>query len=530
MVPAPPKLLERLSQLCRGGTTWRFDLEERKRQVGAFPPPKRSEIVTAARQLAFHPVVAGGQAIVADARFVTAYDLRTGKVSEWYDAKNAGIEPNLTLPAPPDLRYSLTVADDCLFVRMGSQSIRDVRASPRRIGRPGAPMQDNTESILVCLGLTPGKDGDRRRWMVRAIDPGRKEYAVFEGSPLVADGRVYIAATRFEGDKVVTAIHCYPAHPEDSAPPLLWRTDVCETRELLPAGAGKEPERLRFRHHLLTLAGTRIAYCSHSGAVVAVDARTGNREWAVKYPRRDVSEPEDDPMLRDLAPCLFADGRLYVAPADSERMYCLDPMNGATLWQRERLDAVHMLGVGHGRLIFTTWRNPRQGKLHAGGLRAVGAEDGSDASGWLLPDDGGGLAPFGRGLLVGDLVLWPTARKPYGVFAVRQSDGQQPDNPALLHRIPSGNLVYAKGCLLVADQRTLHAFVPPEMLPENEPQVEGAAIQSPLRRARVAAAQGEVEDGWASTPRRSSQSTRPPLATPAAVCWQRCGARGRMCS
>src|SRR5262249_47703582 len=119
------------------------------------------------------------------------------------------------------------------------------------------------------------------------------------------------------------------------------------------------------------------------------------------------------------------------------------PATGETIWERGGLDVVHLLGVGQGRLIFTTRRNPGPGRLHTGGLRAVGAGDGTDARGWMLPDDGGGLTPRGRGLLIGDLVLWPTARKPYGVFAVRQRDGRQADNPTLLHRIPSGNLLFA---------------------------------------------------------------------------------------
>jgi outer membrane protein assembly factor BamB len=505
VVPAPPKLLERLSQLCRPGATWRFDLEQRRRQAVNYPAPKRGQEVDAARRMAFYPVVVGHHAVVADARYITAYDLRTGKSTNWYDPVKhgvGGIEPNLDLPGPLDLRYSLTAAEGCLFARLGAQAIKDIRPKQDRFGQPR--VGKDVESILVSISQKPGRDGDRRRWMVRAIDPARKEYAVFEGAPLVSDGRVYIAATRFEGDRVVTAIHCYPAHPEDSAPAALWRTDVCETRELLPAGPGPPAGRQRHRHHLLTLAGSRVAYCSHSGAVVAVDARTGSRAWAVKYPRRDTREPADDPSLRDLAPCLFAEGKLYVAPADSDRLMCLDPATGATIWHRDRLDVVHLLGVGQGRLIFSTWRNPRMGKLYAGGLRAVMADDGSDTGGWLLPDDGGGLAPFGRGLLIGDLVLWPTPvplptlkegrmAKPFGVFAVRQQDGQQADNPTLLHRVPSGNLIYANGCLLVADRQTLHAFVPPEMLPDEDDKEKAADSGEALRRARAAAARGQAE-------------------------------------
>src|SRR5262249_32764646 len=157
--------------------------------------------------------------------------------------------------------------------------------------------------------LEPGPAGSRERWAVRAIDPGRKEYAVFEGAPVVGYDRVFIAATRFEGDKAITAIHCYPSDPETSSPVPLWRADACEARELPPPRAGKHDGApaappARRRHHLLTLARGLVVHCSHSGAITAFDARTGQRRWAVRYPRREVREPEDDPELRDLTPAL----------------------------------------------------------------------------------------------------------------------------------------------------------------------------------------------------------------------------------
>ena len=92
----------------------------------------------------------------------------------------------------------------------------------------------------MSLSLKPGAKGDRGLWRVCAVDPGRKEYAVFQGRVVVA-GRVYIAATRFVGDKVVTAIHCYPSHPQDTTAPLLWKTDVCETENCCPCGDSANP-------------------------------------------------------------------------------------------------------------------------------------------------------------------------------------------------------------------------------------------------------------------------------------------------
>jgi outer membrane protein assembly factor BamB len=448
-VPAPEDILSRLGKLCGQGPRWTFNLEQRNRQAlplsNAISGVSAAVNASQARTLAFEPVIVGHRVLVADARYVTAFDLQTGQSEEWYDVArdNGGVNPNLKLPAPPDLRYTLTVADGHAYVRLGAQDIGMQALEPQPLRRIGAPAGRDNETFLACLSLQPDDKGGHFRWHIRGI---AHENSLFEGAPLVAGGLIWIASTRYNGNRCFTAIECYTAD-ESSSPPLRWRCDVCETSDVKIG----EP---RYRHHLLTLAGTQIAYCTHSGAVVAVDAVSGRRNWAIRYPRR-TSEPETTE-LRDLAPVLFAAGRLYVAPADSNTLLCLDPATGRTLWELERLRVVHLLGVGQGRLIFTT----------PTGLRAVRADNGSPA--WSVPDSGGGLTPAGRGLLIGDLVLFPTAQprdpgSPFResmVYALRQSDGRPADDPVKLHRLPAGNLAYANGCLVVADKQTLSVFVP----------------------------------------------------------------------
>jgi outer membrane protein assembly factor BamB len=360
---------------------------------------------------------------------------------------------------------------------LGAQELK----LPERDGDKPDPRGDRTASFLVCLSVEPAPGGERVRWKVEPSVV--QSNAIFEGAPVVEDGRVYIAATRVANDRTITAIHCYSAQAT-IAPPLRWRQDVCETRELKPGKEGK-----RTRHHLLTLAGPNVVYCSHSGAVIALDALSGRRTWAVRYPSQQ-PPPEEGSRLRDLSPCVFAAGRLYVAPADSDLLLCLDPADGRTLWERQRLDVVHLLGVGEGRLIFTT---PK-------GLRAVNAVDGGDRGGWLLPDDGT-LAPMGRGMLIGDLVLWPTAQRrddglPGGrerVYAVRQRDGRPVEDPTVLHGLPAGNLVYANGCLAVADRAVLSVFVHPALRleqREKEAEREPGSPAAALERARSEADAG----------------------------------------
>ena len=185
---------------------------------------------------------------------------------------------------------------------------------------------------------------------------------------------------------------------------------------------------------------------------------TGRHAWSTRYP----SQASEKPALRDLTPCVYADGRIFVAPADADRLFCLDAATGQNLWERDQVEVVHLLGVGKGRLIFTT---PE-------GIRAVGTASGADADGWYQPGGGGRWAPYGRGLLLSDLVLWPTAR--FGVQVLRQQDGQPPLDLDLvpLQRIRHGNLAYVDGCLAVADREELLLYtapVPTENLSTSRP-------------------------------------------------------------
>jgi outer membrane protein assembly factor BamB len=443
VVPGPPGAVDRLNRTVKDGPTWQFDLETRRRVDGPPPAPGNGKPdAVRARSLASHPLICGRYAVVADARYVTAYDLRTGKKEDWYDVAdpkngNALAAPNLKLPAPPDLRYTMTAADGGLYVRLGAQNI--VRPDDKEADRDG-----KIASFLACLSVEPDAEGKRDRWCMRPeVVPGKpvvdQRGAIFEGAPVAHNDRLYVAVTWFDGDRTLTAVQCFPAGTRER-PPLRWQQTVCETREL-------RPREQRPRHHLLTVAGPNVVYCSHSGAVVAVDAQTGKTVWAVRYTSK-APNGADEPSLRDLTPCLYAAGRLYVAPADDDRLLCLDPLTGETLWERERTYPTHLLGVGKGHLIFTTLTE----------LRAVSAADGGDS--WRLPDGGGKLAPMGRGFLLGDVVVWPTAN---GVFVRQQEDGDPVYSPVILDRVPAGNLVYSDGVLATADRTTLSVFVPPAM-------------------------------------------------------------------
>ncbi len=181
--------------------------------------------------MAFFPVLATDKVIVADARTVTAFDLHTGRGEEWFDANRMrpSFTAELSLPAPADLRYSLTVADDCVLARLGTQDICD----PKKDGE--------VESLLACLDLEPGPSGKRLRWLVRFAT---RDAGFFEGAPVVQDGRVFVAVTRSTPDKTVTAVHCYALEARGT-PPLRWSREVCETREFQVGDRRRRLDRAR---------------------------------------------------------------------------------------------------------------------------------------------------------------------------------------------------------------------------------------------------------------------------------------------
>src|SRR5206468_9232645 len=129
--------------------------------------------------------------------------------------------------------------------------------------------------------------------------------------------RIFIALSKVASRRVVTSIVCF-----DTLGRRRWAREVCDCPEFEDNAPAS-----RSRQHLLTWTGGQIVYASHAGAIVAVDAWTGQPTWAVRYPSHGhtvdtVTTP------RELVPCVYADGRLFAAPVDIDRLFCMDAMTG----------------------------------------------------------------------------------------------------------------------------------------------------------------------------------------------------------
>ena len=478
-----------------GSLQWRVELPAV--QPGRSSGYRRGMPVTSTpprpeKLLAYHPIVVGDQVIVCDEGQVLAYNLNDraeatpagtpGAVRPaWrHEAENhGGISAARNVLGIP--RYTLTAFGDRIYARMGT-------TSGPYFGRMGQPSQ----SSLVALDR--GTEG-KSLWKVGPADviPARRPGEAagrnlgFEGSP-VADARgVYVALTD-RREQTSTYVACLD--PDTGAARWVRYLGAASADGELGFGGGMgmgmgAPQGNDFGHRLLSLRGPTLYFQTNLGAVAAIDAESGSIRWVATYPRidRGAGAASD----RDLNPAVVHDGLVIVAPDDAPAIYAFEATSGRAVWRTdplpEEVKLTHLLGVAKGRLVATGDRvllfDVRNGKLlHS----------------W--PDNGHGTEGYGRGLLAGDKIFWPTRTE---IHVLDQSTGLRTDPPIKLQESfqeSGGNLAVGDGYLVVAQGDRLVVFCQNRRLiqryREEIAKTPGQAAPY-YRLARAAEATGEDE-------------------------------------
>jgi outer membrane protein assembly factor BamB len=276
----------------------------------------------------------------------------------------------------------------------------------------------------------------------------------FEGSPLAERGLLYVALRRRDSVRAESHVACFDARQGR----LVWRRFLCAAETFT------EPRPHEITHNLLTL-DQGILYCnSNLGVVAALRAATGAIEWLTTYPRTAPRRPDPDwdsrYMFRDLNPCLVYRDVVFAAPVDSRLVLALDATSGHVLWMNDAVpDIIHLLGVADDCLLASGdclyWLDIYTGRNTARfprGNAGVPGHARTNPRGW------------GRGVLAGQYVYWPTADTIY-VLEQARVGGVQGWEPSLVREIPlrprgaaGGNLLIADGVLLIAAADRLYAF------------------------------------------------------------------------
>ncbi|MGF1582132.1 MAG: PQQ-binding-like beta-propeller repeat protein [Gemmataceae bacterium] len=454
------------SSLWVRGEAWRVKLSQKQEKLNN----KRNQPVLDRRKvggkIAFgskltesklprsYPILHNGSVIVSTDSSVLAYDILDGKQRFAFrvPAELLGLPRDVRSRNGPVPRFVPAVEEERLFCVLGHRNFSD--------------SDDNdgtkTKSLLVCLDFQKGKNAGKLLWKQHA-EGSPKEQAVFSSDPIVFNERAYVIREQLTGFRWESWLVCYSVTSGEK----LW--DLPVLRSLQWA----EPRRKIVRQPSLTLAGTVLVYCSNQGAIIGFDPTRGTRLWAVGYPSHDeqrlplssigpslLLKTKEEPKVsvREFCPCIFADSRLFVAPTDTDRIYSLNPLTGRTLWERDRIQVVHLLGCHNGRLVFNTDNL----------VRAVDSESGSDKGGWIPPTSGA-IRTTGRGFLAGDAVLWPTGDPNWPVKLIDCRSGQpilgKIAGGTALRRLQSGNFAYTKGCLVVATCDEIIGYIATERKP-----------------------------------------------------------------
>ncbi|HEV3345114.1 MAG TPA: PQQ-binding-like beta-propeller repeat protein [Pirellulales bacterium] len=429
--------------LQAGSIAWEATLPEVPAAEATSTSPRR--VAERRNQLlSYHPVLVDNIVLVNTADEIRAYDLASGEPA-WGDSPVAyaltkrngearenirGVSVGVGVP-----RFTMTVRNRRVYARMGSPLTS-------RINEPQFFARHN---YLVCVDL----DAEGKLvWDVSdRLDADENDRSwSFEGSPVVDGDGVYVVMRR-SGARPQQYVACLD--PEFGR--LKWRRLVCAAET---SAQGQEETT----HNLLALHDGTLYLNTNLGAVAALGTRDGQIQWITRYPRAGQGELSKRPkhFYRDLTPCLYHQGTVYIAPADSELLLALDAPTGLSVWPWGWQtpfpdDVIHLLGVMEGKLVASGdklwWIDALGGKIVS--------PPGTAAESF---PEGGSPKGLGRGLLADGKVYWPTWDKIY-VFDQRNNRQLEPIN-LNMRNAAGGNLLAAGDSLLIASHDRITMFHP----------------------------------------------------------------------
>jgi outer membrane protein assembly factor BamB len=392
--------------------------------------------------LCYHPLVCGASVLIATGDTlddIHGYDLDTGRPLWLETSLPPDAVATAQTSAPQGLatagrsgtpQYTLTVDGDYLVAKLGPQATT-MPASDRREMPP--------LGYLSVLDLRADK---KRLFEIRLDQPPWGQGWALEGVPLAADGRLYVALRQRDGVRTQSHVAAFDTKRGE----LVWQRFVAAAEDFSQAPT------VEYTHNLLSLAQGVLYLNTNFGVVAAVRARDGQVQWVTRYPQVAPDAPEFEltppASSRDLTPCLIYKGLVLTAPSDCDRVFALDAATGQKVWDTPpgtAADLQHLLGVGSGNLIASgnrlTWIDIQTGEIKA--------------SFPAQTDDT--LRGYGRGILAGNQVYWPTRDR---IYVFDQQGPRQTRQPIELPPLglTGGNLVISRDVLLIASPGQLSAF------------------------------------------------------------------------
>ena len=413
-------------------------------------------------------------------------------------------------------RYTMAMADGRLYARMGPPISRRSPHENAAISEIVGLDIESGQGLLVFRVTSDVLDPD-------AVSPEATAWS-FEGTPLVADGRVYVTARRGTPEDEI-AVACFDA----SSSQLLWQQRVCSNLSTLFDRSSL------LDHRLLTLGDGRLFLTTGTGAIASLDAATGRILWIVTYDsgartpdrRTTFLDEANHPARNGLLPCVYYRGTVFAATPDANRLFALDATNGQLVWQAEQASGEwlrHILGVVGDRLI-------------ACGNQLMAFDIHSGAMAWRIAHPNPDAWTHGRGVLTSRSVYWPLRGEIVRVsiqsgeiqrrFQLRRSDG-----------LEGGHLAVVGDRMLLVTHDRITALrnrdAPPPADPgrsvgqrgETPGEAASSSLDRALRRARAAEDQFRPDIATAQFRSALKRSANPELTPEVKEYGEHVAARG----
>ena len=274
----------------------------------------------------------------------------------------------------------------------------------------------------------------------------------FEGTPVADTRNVYVAVTD-RREQTATYVACFDAETGASRWIRYLGAASPEVNNMFGMGMPMQFGMTApgdFNHRLLSLDGPALYYQTNLGAVVALEAETGATLWVATYPRRN-------PIALAMAPAAtrFEPGGRARGPGFRRSQRCRLDLR---VRRRQRPLALEDRPASPMTSSSPTcWAWPRAG-WSPPAIACCSSTSRPASSTMPGPIRARSLEGYGRGLLAGDLIYWPTANEIQVLDQRTASRAEPPIKLQETYHTNGGNLVAGDGYLIVAQADGLVVF------------------------------------------------------------------------
>ncbi|MBL9094736.1 MAG: PQQ-binding-like beta-propeller repeat protein [Planctomycetaceae bacterium] len=419
---------------------------------------------------ATHPLAVDDVVLMRTLTGLTAVDFRTGK-RVWRGADDEFAEDLLTRESPlargrgeQDPNQLMLLVDERLWRDAAYGTFSSDERAAYCVEAPSNMQRTNgvNRTLILANGrrIMPGENGDvgnrlaayelatqgKLLWEIGGgvgseTDPSL-EGTFFLGAPLPLGDRLYVLG-ELRGEIRLIVLDAKTGK-------LDWAQQLALANDPMNAG-------LRHTSGLSPSYADGVLICpTLLGAVVAVDLNDRSLLWGFQYPRQgnrynhgfmafqiNGRQSSDEANRWQDATVALADGRAYLTPPESDKLFCVNQLDGKLLWKQERGQGLYLACVA-GDVVVAVASNE---------VRGYAAADGKLKWTLPLPD---GAKPSGRGFYNGKSYFLPLSTAEVAAVDIEQGRfvGRSKSRSG---SIP-GNLICYRGAIISQGTGGLECF------------------------------------------------------------------------